>query len=276
MDSRVLEHTPSWQWPEDAGAILLDVLEDANAPAADRAVAAELAGDIVVVNDELVAALLRIVSDAGQPDELRGQAAVALGPVLETGDIEGFDLSDPLADVPITEATFHRIQRTLRDLYHDASAPMEVRRRILEASVRAPEEWHAGAVRAAPHSNEPLWRLTAVFCMHYIKGFDAEIVEALESDDEETHYQAVLAAGAHGVEAAWPHVVRIIERERSDKLLLLAPIEAVASIRPDEAEDVLAEPWELDDEEIEDAIHEALSLAGVESWDDEEDEEDGF
>ena len=52
----------------------------------------------------------------------------------------------------------------------------EVKRPILEASVRAPEKWHKNAVAAAYRSKDEDWKLTAVFCMRFIRGFDKQIV----------------------------------------------------------------------------------------------------
>ena len=49
--------------------------------------AADLAGDLVVINDALVDALLAIVGNAAEPEELRAKAAISLGPVLEQADM---------------------------------------------------------------------------------------------------------------------------------------------------------------------------------------------
>jgi hypothetical protein len=273
MDLDFLEAMPSWKWPPNAGAILLKVLRDSTARTADRVRAAELSGEFVVANDGLMRSLARIAADESEPADLRGRAAIALGPVLEMAYIEGWqgDDTDPDPDVPINPATYFEIQDTLRRVCQDAGAPEEVRRRALEASVRAPEGWHKDAVRSALASTLA-WQLTAVFCMRYLHGFDAEIMAALDSEHDAIRYEAVRAAGAHGVEAAWPDVVRIIERERSDKPLLLAAIEAVASIRPEEAEDVLCVLSDLEDEEIEEAVFEALGVAGADLDDEDEDD----
>ena len=62
--------------------------------------------------------------------------------------------------------------------------------------MRSPEPWHADAVRAAYHSGEEAWALTAVFGMRFLPGFEEQIVEALESENQEIHSNAVQAAGA--------------------------------------------------------------------------------
>ena len=64
------------------------------------------------------------------------------------------------------------------------------------------------------------------------KQFKDQILEALEAENQYIHYQAVCAAGNWEVDAAWSHIAGLITAEETDKDLLLATIEAVASIRP--------------------------------------------
>jgi hypothetical protein len=194
---------------------------------------------------------------------------------MDTQDIESeyFDDEDEL---PISAETFERIRVSLRTLYEDAKIPKEVRRRILEASVRAPEDWHADAIRAAYASDDEAWKLTAVFCMRFVRGFDEQIVKELDRKNADIRCEAVIAAGNWGVKAAWPYVTALIHSAETPKRLLLAAIEAVPCIRPKEAMDVLSELRESDDQEIVDAIDEALAMAGEPSAEDEEDGDDLF
>jgi hypothetical protein len=271
MDLRTLRDTPPWDWPEGARKTLLDILRDDRPRKSDLLLATELAGDFTVINDQLVDALLSLLRSGDKPEEVRGRAAISLGPVLEHADTEGFEDTD---DLPITERTFHRIQESLRKLYMDASVPKEVRRRILEASVRAPQDWHQDAVRAAYGSDDEVWRLTAVFCMRFVRGFDEQILEALESANPDIHYEAILAAGNWEVAAAWPHVAALVTSEETEKPLLLAAIDAVASIRPHEALEILDHLAGSDDEDIVAAVHEAMAMAEGLSDQDEDDELD--
>ena len=176
MDVKALRDVPPWAWPEGAGQMFLDMLRDGQTAESDRLLAAELAGDVTVINDELVDALLAILRRGDESEKLRGRAVISLGPVLEHADMHGFEDAD---DVPIAEHTYHRIQESLRRLYMDPGVPKEVRRRILEASVRAPQDWHQDAVRAAYGSDDEAWRLTGVFCMRFVRGFDEQITELL-------------------------------------------------------------------------------------------------
>ncbi|MCX5910351.1 MAG: hypothetical protein NTV04_00340, partial [Deltaproteobacteria bacterium] len=211
------------------------------------------------INDDLADALLSILCNPREPDGIRGQAAISLGPALEYADMDGFEDPD---DVPITEPMFRKIQGTLHKLYMDTQTPKEVRRPVLEASVRAPEKWHKNAVDAAYGSDDGDWKLTAVFCMQFIRGFDKQILESLKSQNPDIHYHAVCAAGNWGIDAAWPHIAALVTSEETEKELLLAAIEAAVFILPDKASEILSPLLESDDEDIVDAAYEALAMAG--------------
>ena len=258
MELAALKDTPSWQWPEGTAERFLAILCDARAAESDVLIAAELAGDLTVMNDELADALISIVQSSDRSETVRANAAISLGPALEQVDIEGFEDTD---DLPIGESTFRTIQDTLHRLYQDASVPPNLRRRILETSVRAPRDWHQEAVRTAFASDDESWRLTSVFCMQYIRGFDDQILEALNSENEDLLYEAVVAAGNWELDGAWRHVAALLTSAETDKPLLLAAIGAVASIRPREAGRLLIDLADSDDEDIADAVDEALVMA---------------
>jgi hypothetical protein len=269
MDLKILQDTPPWDWPSDAGARFQEILRDQRASDSDRLVAAELAGDLTVINDELADSLTAIIGSRNEPEQLRVQAAIALGPVLEQADTDGFEDPD---DVPITQRKFRSIQASLQKLHFDNSIPKEVRRRILEASVRAPESWHQNAISTAYSSGDKDWKLTAVFSMRWVRGFDHQILEALKSADPEIHYQAVNAAGSCELDAAWPSIVALLNDADTPKPLLLAAIGAAASIRPQEAGEILIDLAASDDEEIAEAALEATAMS--ELTPDEDDDED--
>jgi len=274
MDIKILMDTPPWEWPEGTDKMLLGILGDEQRDESDRLLAAELGGNYTVINDELADALLSIVLSGEESEALRARAVISLGPALETAYIEEFD--DP-EDVLISEKTFHGIQESLRELYMDTDVPKEVRRRILEGSVRAPQDWHQEAIRDAYSSNDESWRLTAVFGMGYVRGFNTQILEALESENEDIHYHAVYAAGNWEVDAAWSHIASLATTELTDKSLRLAAIEAVGNIRPQEASKILLDLTLSDDEDIVDVAYEAMAMSGWfpdDDYDDEDDDED--
>ena len=260
MDLKWLAETPPWERPESTAGEALRVLRNTRAATADRILAVELGGDYTAMNDEIAEALLGIVGNVSEPAELRAAAAVAFGATLEAGDTYEFDDPD---EVPVSEAVYERIRQTLQTLYADASAPKLVRRRILEGSVRAPQEWHEEAIRAAWDSGDPEWRLSAVFAMGYVRGFDDEVVAALESDDEDLFHEAVIAAGNNELEAAWPHVAALLETDGTEKELLLSAFDAAAAIDPEGAAGLLLPYLDSEDEEISEAARDAIAMAEI-------------
>ncbi len=267
MDLKTLLDVPPWDWPRDAGKRFLEILNNSRATESDRLIAAELAGDFTVINDDLAEALLAIVRSAEQSEQLRATAAISLGPVLEHADMDGFDDPD---DAVITRRTFRNIQNSLQKLYAEDGIPTLVRRRILEASVRAPQKWHQNAIKAAYSSGDEDCMVTAVFSMCWVRGFDDQILEALKSANSEVHYQAVNAAGNWEVDAAWPHILALVKDAGTRKRLRVAAIGAVASLRPQDARQILGGLAKSKDEEIAEAAEEAISMAEMTS-DDEED-----
>ena len=257
MDLKILQDTPPWDWPKSAGKMFMAILRDPHADAADRLLAAGMAGDFTVIDDALAGALLSILGSAAEPEELRARAAISLGPAIEQADIEEFD--DPDA-VPISQKMFRAIKQSLRKLFLDSGAPEFVRRSILEAAVRAPQDWHTGAIRSAWSNPDPEWKQTAVFSMNYVRGFDQQILEALENSDPGIHYQAVRAAGNWEVEAAWPHVAALATSD-TNKPLRLAAIEALGAICPLDSVAILANLTDSEDEDIAETAGDAMSMA---------------
>jgi hypothetical protein len=271
MDIRLLAEVEPWEWPGDAGATLLRALTDEETAADERLLAAELAGDTTVINDEMAAALLAIAGRSDAPDDLRCQAAISLGPSLEYEDTVDREFDD---DELLSEDVIREIQNTLQRLHGDEGAPLDVRRRALEASIRLPQEWHRKAILDAYNSDQEAWRLSAVFAMRWVRGFEAQILEALDSPDPAVQYEAVCAAGNWELEAAWVRVAGLLESEDTEKELLLAAIEAAAWIRPGEAPELLYPLTDSEDEDVAASAHEAIAMAAASEGGEEEEEED--
>ena len=268
MKLTTLLDTPPWDWPSDTRTIFQDTLNDRRAPASDRLIAADLAGNLVVINDDLADALMSVVRGADEPEELRTKAAISLGPVLEQSYINEFDDPD---DTPITERTFRNIQDMFQELYLDTGIPKEVRRRILETSVRAPEDWHKNAISSAYASGDQDWVLTAVFSMRWVRGFDKQILEALKSTNLEILDEALQAAGTWELGRAWSRIIALLKDADTPKHLLLSAIEAAGNIRPAEAWETVGDFTNSADEDIAEAAHEAIDMAGLMSGKDDDD-----
>ncbi|MEJ5347835.1 MAG: HEAT repeat domain-containing protein [Desulfosoma sp.] len=258
MDLEALYELAPWEWPEGTKETLVGVLQNRKAAIRDREMAAELLSDVSLMDDALARLLLKIAADPDEDASLRGTAAVALGASLEYVDMEGFE--DP-EESPLSEELFDEIQEKFHDLYRDPRTPDEVRRSVLEASVRAPLEWHREAVASAYKSPQKDWKLSAVFAMRWLEGFDKEILESLQSEDPDILYQAVCAAGAWGVSGAAPVLQKILESDEIDEDLFFATLEAVGTVMPERATELLGDLLNSDDPEIVDAVEEALSTA---------------
>jgi hypothetical protein len=220
-----------------------------------------LAGEYSILSHRVAEALPAVVGSEVEPAEFRAAAAIFLGPGLEGADWN--DSDDVEKPPPLSRPVFEKIQSSFRQLYFQAGLSEGVRRSILEASVRAPQDWHAGAIRDAYAFDDEAWRLTAVFCMRYVRGFEDEIIGALQSEDDGIHYHAVCAAGEWEIDAAWPHIAELVNSGDTEKDLLLAAIEAAAAIRPAEAPDLLGDLLDSEDEEVSEAVMDALSAPKI-------------
>ncbi|MDY6824689.1 MAG: hypothetical protein SWH68_12975 [Thermodesulfobacteriota bacterium] len=257
-----LYNTPPWEWPDNAGKTIYGVLCDVNVAPGERTMAAELAGDVTVIDDHMAKTLLSILQNNAEDDMLRCQAAISLGPVLEETYLQENDEADEIeVDMGLSFSLFEEMQRDMQHIYMNADVPQLVRRRSLEASVRAPRQWHRNAVRAAYASGNYYWQLTAVFCMGYVDGFNDQIIEALTDERKSIRFEAVCAAGNQGLTAAWPHIQKILKDAQTDKDLLVAAIDAVAPMHPEKAGGVVGPFIESPDPDIAEAALECLFMA---------------
>ena len=103
--------------------------------------------------------------------------------------------------------------------------------------------------------------ITAVFCMQYIKGFQQEILEALQSKVPEVKYLAIQAAGNWGVTESWPDIRKVLRNQDADMNLLLTAIDASVDIGHHEAIGVLSDLLaHSSNEDITEAVYEALAM----------------
>ncbi|MFP4040782.1 MAG: HEAT repeat domain-containing protein [Desulfosudaceae bacterium] len=270
MDLKQLYDSPPWEWPGNATAIIYKAVSEPGHPESDRLMALELAGEPIVINDRLAEVLMAILQNGREPEEIRCQAVIALGAGLEAAYLEEVDIEDDfLTEINTDEIgeglsshLLKKIQEKLSRLYRDAEIPERVRRRILEVSVRAPWDWHKNAVTAAYYSGDNDWRLTSVFCMGYLPGFNEELIEALRDPDQEISLEAVSSAVNHGLSEALPKFKDILlTSPSSDKELLLRAIELVPEVCPEQAGEMLSSLLDDQDREVATAVLDALALA---------------
>jgi hypothetical protein len=243
-------------WPEDAREMLLDVLRDEHAPESDLYIAGRLLCEIPRVDDRWVQGLLPVLQNSTQTERARARAAVPLGPVLEAANGEGFDEGH----APVEEWLFYRTQDTLYAVYADTGASVIVRRRALEAFAHAPEPRLERAIRAAYAADES-WRITALRCMFFHDGFETEILESLDSANLDIRSRAISAAGPAGLEEAWPHIRAVLSDPSSAyKPLLLAAIDSIGHIHPEEAQGFLEDLVSSGDEDVARAASRAIDF----------------
>ena len=260
-----LDYLPFWDWSADAADTVIAGLESEDSK--ERRLAINLAHEIVT--DEVAEKLLGILLSDG-PDDLRASAAIPFGPALEEY-YTMYDLEDDFFDSDeeiLSKKRYDETQKTFKQLYHDSETPKLVRRRVLEASVRSPEDWHEGAIRSAYHSDDDEWLLTAVFCMGEVNAdFDSEVLEALHHDSLEIRVEAVRAAGNMELSQAAKEILSLAASETEDRDLRVAAIEALPYLQPDGAFEVLEKLEHSKSGEIaeaaEEAMHEFLAFSEI-------------
>jgi len=224
------------------------------------------------MNDEIAAEFLAIAKSS-QDERVRADTIIGLGPILEEA---GLDYGDAEGEVDlgefgpgITRATFDTIQRELRAIFEDESQPKLVRRSALEALVRDPKQWQADAIRTLAASDDAQWRMTAVFAMGYVPGFESDIMRFIETSDGALLYEAVRAAGRAEMSEAAEKLRAIAGDERADADLRAAAIEALPYV-DDACDELLETLAEHKNEEIADAAEFALEELSIMAQDVEE------
>ncbi len=213
-------------------------------------------------DDELAEEMIRLLLE--DPDEeVRARVPIALGPTLELcwDELDEEGRLPPISDWnlnPLTQGVYDRLVETLRRVYLDGAAPELVRRRVLEGAVRSPLPWQEKATAAAFRSENELWRITAVFCMGHLSGFDDQIVEAFDSGSEAVRYEAIRAAGLRGIQRLARPLLALAEDPEADVDERVAAIGALPALEHPRATDLLDELCADPDEAIAEAAEEAL------------------
>ncbi len=242
----ILELLETGECPRESRPALVEILDGDDADMKLRALefTAELIDD-----DEMAELHLELVESDDERTDVRARAAVALGPALELCEWGSWEA--PYDRPPLSKRCFERTQKRLERLYRRAGVPKLVRRRVLEASVRAPCEWHRGVVRAAWQGGDPEWRCTAVLAMGEIGGFEELLGEALEADDERLVCQALRsAAGREGVPGAEAKLLEYARNRAVSTECRLAAIEGLRFVDSREAPRLLEELSRSSDNEV--------------------------
>jgi hypothetical protein len=227
----------------------------------------------LLMDDDVVRALLEIVAGPAS-EEIRADAVIALGPILEEAGMD-YDVGvpyelDPEFGPGISQESYETLVHDLRALYDDEAQPKLIRRRAFEVLVRDPRGWQAEDIRRHFAGADEDWKLTAVFAMGYIAGFEKEIAATLKSAEGLMLVEAVRSAGAQGVPAAAKRIGDLAMDEDADTTLRLVAIAALSNVHKN-SEEILQELLESDDEDIAEAAEAALEEVSMgEGWDGDE------
>jgi hypothetical protein len=225
-----------------------------------------------MMNDDVAAGFLEFIR-RGAPEEVLADAIVGLGPILEEAGIDYFDDEFELPEIMapgISRETFQRLVRELREVYEDPQRPKLVRRRAFEVLVRNREDWQADAIRKHFEADDEEWKLTAVFGMGYVPGFDRELESVVNGASGDLLFEAIRSAANREVTEVAPRV-RELAQKSSDRDVQLAAIDALPLVDP-KCEPLLEKLARSKDEEIAEAAEAALEE--LELWQNDEFEED--
>lgn len=204
------------------------------------------------MNDELAAAILGLAA-GDQPDEIRADAIVALGPVIEECGIEydeGFELEPvPEFGPPVSRETFRAITEELRAMYGDESQPKLIRRRAFEVLVRDAQPWQRDEIRRWLDTSDEDWRLTAVFAMGQMTGLEKELLAVLDTAQGLMLEEAVRAAGRISLTRAARLIRDLAASKTTERDLRFEAILALPHVDPDSF-DLLAELSRSRDREL--------------------------
>ncbi len=256
----------TWDWPDEGTLWYREGLQSEDD--ACRLKAVQLSCYALV--DESIAEILMHIVKTDKNPEIAAAAAIGLGSALEEYDIdEGIEdeYSETLS-TPLIEA----IQQTLKNTYYNGENDDLLRRRCLEAAVRAPQDWQVKETRAAFASPGKDWRVTALFCMGQLDGFDDEILNALADSNEEIQREAILSAGHRELVQAAPFIVDVATNVNQDLEMRLAAISALGSLSSPDVIELLEQLSHDKDEDIaataENAMEELVLISGMYDPDD--------
>lgn len=211
--------------------------------------------------DETLELMHRLIHMASgdQSVDVRAAAASALGRFILAGE---------LGELP-EEETRHA-QETVIALFNNHNEDVMVRRRALEAISNCGNPMVESAIHQSYNSSDERMRISAVFAMGRTcdSKWEATILKELHSSSAEMQYEAIRAAGELELEKAVPQLGKLVLSD--DREVQETAIWSLGEIGGSEALRILNALAEVadenEDEELQEAIEEALGNANLASF----------
>jgi HEAT repeat protein len=224
----------------------------------DSAPRVKVAAIALLWTDESLDLLSKLIELAENDDSIEVRAAAL-------SDIGRFILLGEFEEIP--ERAAHHAQDVVVSLLTDESENVAVRRRALEAIANSGHEFVADAIQEAYASDEPLMRISALFAMGRSNDqkWCETVLRELRSDDPEMQYEAARAAGELEIEEAVPLLGQLADLDdRDTKLVAIWSLGEIGGQSALHILNTLAdEATEADDEDLYEAIEDAIGYANM-------------
>jgi len=213
--------------------------------------------DLLWINESL--SLLSKLIDLAENDESTEVRAAA------TSELGRFILLGEYGDIPESEAV--RAQDVAINLLNETTEDIQVRRRALEAISNSSLEFVPEAIQEAYESDEQLMHVSAVFAMgrSYDQQWTETVLRELRNDDPEIRYEAARAAGELEIEEAVTLLGQLaVADEREIKQVAIWSLGEIGGSQAMRLLTALAEDAEeAEDEDLHEAIEDAIGYAGM-------------
>jgi HEAT repeat protein len=226
-------------------------LDDADARVRSSAI------DLLWINESLD--LLSRLIDLAENDESTEVRAAAVS------ELGRFILLGEYGDIPEQEAV--RAQDVAINLLNDTAEDVQVRRRALEAISNSSLEFVPEAIEEAYESDEPLMRVSSIFAMgrSYDQQWTETVLRELRNDDPEIRYEAARASGELEIEEAVTLLGQLaVADEREIQQVAIWSLGEIGGSQAMRLLTALAEDAEeAEDEDLHEAIEDAIGYAGM-------------
>lgn len=251
------------EWPRDSDEILLEIINNNKISMRTRQEAIEFASDLAVVDLKVVRAFCTIIKNSEESYELRSSAISGLSDILAEVSSPEYQAEikfvDPNEDI-IKISDFDEVRQLLQQIFYNKHEIPEIKRRALEVSATLPDIWHSEAIKEAYADGDVAWRLTALYCMRFVDGFEKEICQELLSRNADMQQYALIAVKMKKIASVWPQVRGIIEAERINEDVFYAALEAGIAINPQAMPEILTSLSDFDDPDWQDDVLAAREL----------------